>query len=75
MSETPEPETGTSVKRIGATLAAFLIPFAFVWIVFDNLALALIIAVLFAGGSEAAQRAGRKPGDAPPSERNAPGKD
>jgi hypothetical protein len=56
MSETPEDKTTKGWGRAGINLGAFLIAFVFVWVVFDNLALALIFALLFAGGGEAAQR-------------------
>ena len=60
MSETPTPSSEGALKRTGITLSAFLIPFVFIWIVFDNLALAIALAFLFAAGSAAAQRANRK---------------
>lgn len=62
MSETPEDKTAKGWSRAGINLGAFLIAFVFVWIVFDNLALALIFALLFAGGGEAVQRAANKKG-------------
>lgn len=44
-------------------LAAILMTFLFVWLVFDNLALALIFAMFVGGGSEVAQRAAAKKPD------------
>ena len=58
--ETPEKPAGTSQST---NLVAFLVTFGFVWLVFDNLALGLIFALLVAGGSEAAQRAKNKSSD------------
>lgn len=60
MSETPNPSSEGALKRTGITLSAFLIPFVFIWIVFDNLALAIALAFLFAAASAATQRANRK---------------
>ena len=65
----PEPADGpppTNIKRAGINLGAFLLPFLFVWLVFDNMALGLLVGLLFAGGGEAAQRAAkdRKPDNA-----------
>ena len=57
MSETPEDKSADGWKRAGINLGAFLVVLAFVWIVFDNLALALLFALIFAGGGEAVQRA------------------
>lgn len=58
--ETPEKPAGT---RQSTNLVAFLVTFGFIWLVFDNMALALIFALLIAGGSEAAQRAKNKSSD------------
>ena len=63
MSETPEKKAEGQWKRAGINLSAFLIAFVFVWIVFDNIALALLFALLFAGGGEAVQRAANKKQD------------
>lgn len=46
--------------RKSVNLAGFAIAFGFVWIVFDNVALALIFALLVAGGIEARQRSGNR---------------
>ena len=43
-----------------------LMVFAFVWIVFDNLALGIVAGLLVAGGIAARQRAGAKPGSQSP---------
>ena len=59
MSETPKHLTKENWRRAGINLFAFLVPFVFIWIVFDNVALALIFALIFAGGGEAAQRAAK----------------
>lgn len=45
---------------------AVLLTFFFVWLVFDNLALALIFAAFAGGGSELAQRAAKKQPEDPP---------
>ena len=58
--ETSEKPAGTSQST---NLVAFLVTFGFIWLVFDNMALALIFALLIAGGSEAAQRAKNKSSD------------
>ncbi len=60
MSDTPKHLTAENWKRAGINLGAFLLVFVFVWVIFDNLALALIFALIFAGGGEAAQRAASK---------------
>lgn len=44
-------------------VAAVLLTFLFVWLVFDNLALALIFAAFAGGGAEVAQRAANKKAD------------
>jgi hypothetical protein len=59
-AEDKEPGAGEGWRRGGINFGAFLIVFAFVWIVFDNPALALLCALIFAGGAEAAQRARKK---------------
>jgi hypothetical protein len=51
-----ETGTGEGWRRGGINLGAFVVVFGFVWLVFDNLALALLVALIFAGGAEAAQR-------------------
>ncbi len=60
--ETEETE-GADRSHTPFNLAAFLIAFFFVWLVFDNLALGLIFGVLFSGGSEIAQRSAAKKSD------------
>lgn len=60
MSDTSKPDSDGAMKRTGITLGAFLIPFVFIWIVFDNIALAAALAFLFSAGSAAAQRTRRK---------------
>ena len=42
--------------RAAFNAGAFLLVFAFVWLVFDNLALGLVFGLMAAGGSEVAQR-------------------
>jgi hypothetical protein len=42
--------------RASINLGAFLLAFLFVWLVFDNVALGLIVALFVGGGSEVAQR-------------------
>jgi hypothetical protein len=59
MSETPKHLTAENWKRAGINLGAFLLVFVFIWVIFDNLALALIFALIFAGGGEAVQRAAK----------------
>jgi hypothetical protein len=63
MSDTPEKpprgEKSEGVKRAGFSLGAFVVMFGFVWIVFENLALAMLAALFFAGGAQIVQR-GRK---------------
>ena len=65
MSDAPEEPKGedqnTGLKRAGFSLGAFVIVFGFVWIVFDNIALALLFALLFGGGAQAVQRAAKQP--------------
>ena len=58
--DAPKTPAGTSQST---NLVAFLVTFGFVWLVYDNMALALIFALLIAGGSEAAQRAKNKQSD------------
>lgn len=64
MIEEPETSSGSrsadGVRRAGISLGAFLLVFAFVWIVFDNLALALVFALIFGGGAAASQRAKKR---------------
>lgn len=61
------PSTSSAVKRSAGSFGAFLVVFVFVWIVFDNLALAFLFALMAGGGAEAAQRAAaNKTGDGKP---------
>jgi len=61
------PVTNGPARPQGAiNLAAVLLTFFFVWIVFDNLALALIFAAFAGGGSELAQRAANRKPEGPP---------
>lgn len=56
-----EPKAGAGA-RAPANIVAFLVVFGFIWLVFDNMALAFLFALVFAGASEVAQRkAARKP--------------
>ncbi len=61
MSDAPEEPKGedrnTGFKRAGFSVGAFVLVFTFVWIVFDNMALALLFALVFGGGAQAAQAA------------------
>lgn len=51
------PDAAKAQRRRGpANVGAFLVVFLFVWLVFDNLALALIFGIFAGGGSEAIQR-------------------
>lgn len=50
-----------SPPRMVVNGAAAVLVFLFVWLVFDNLALALIFALMAGGGAAAAQRAAKKP--------------
>jgi hypothetical protein len=55
-------EEGSGSRPHGAmNVGAFLLSFLFVWLVFDNFALALLAGLAFGGGSEIAQRATDKP--------------
>ena len=63
MSDTPKDQARENWKRAGINLGAFLVVFVFIWVVFDNLALALLFALVFAGGGEAVQRAAKKTDD------------
>lgn len=60
MSDSGEDTKKDGLKRNGINIGAFIVIFAFVWLVFDNLALAFLFALVFAGGAEAAQRASKK---------------
>lgn len=53
-------ETGDGWRRGGVNLGTFIVVLGFVWLVFDNLALALLFALVFAGSAEAAQRVRKK---------------
>jgi len=58
---------GAATKRAAGSFGAFLLVFLFVWIVFDNLALAFLFALMVGGGAEAVQRAAaNKTGDGKP---------
>lgn len=58
----PSEEPPPAQRRRGPLNGgAFVLVFLFVWIVFDNLALALIFGLFALGGAEAAQRAVRSP--------------
>lgn len=46
----------TSKPKASLNVGAFLLVFGFVWLVFDNFALALIFGFIFAGSAEVAQR-------------------
>ena len=65
MGDEQDPaETENSSRPRGTfNLAAFLIAFLFIWLVFDNFALALLFGLIFAGGSEVAQRAATRKTD------------
>lgn len=60
---TDQDRKGGTGQRGPMNFAAFFMTFLFVWVVFDNLALALIFAAFAAGGSEVAQRAAKKEPD------------
>ncbi|MEO1039425.1 MAG: hypothetical protein AAFX09_07750 [Pseudomonadota bacterium] len=49
-----EPASG-GAKRAGFSVGAFVVVLGFVWIVFDNFALALIAGLVFGAGAQAAQ--------------------
>ncbi|MCR9128161.1 MAG: hypothetical protein NXI12_01430 [Alphaproteobacteria bacterium] len=59
-SDDKKAESSDGLRRGGINLGAFIVVLGFVWLVFDNLALALLFALVFAGGAEAAQRIGKK---------------
>lgn len=55
-------EEGSRGRPRGAiNVTSFLLAFLFVWLVFDNAALGLLVGLIFGGGSEMAQRATDKP--------------
>ncbi len=60
----PKPDTteeGSGGRPRGPiNVGSFLIAFLFVWLVFDNAPLGLLIGLFFGGGSEVAQRAAGK---------------
>ncbi len=56
LGEVPKPKAAFN-------LGAFLLAFLFVWIVFDNMALGLLVGLIAAGGSHAAQTAAGKNAD------------
>ncbi|MCI5045947.1 MAG: hypothetical protein MRY59_00480 [Aquisalinus sp.] len=58
-SETPEKEDAPKPKA-AFNVGAFMLAFLFVWIVFDNMALGLLVGLFAAGGSHAAQTAAGK---------------
>ncbi|MEO1405036.1 MAG: hypothetical protein AAFV54_00915 [Pseudomonadota bacterium] len=63
---TPENDPQTDPKpgtKMSFNLVAFLVVFGFIWLVFDNMALGLIFGLIFAGGSEVAQRTSKKSED------------
>jgi hypothetical protein len=65
MSDAPEDPSsearGGGLKRAGFNLGAFVLGFGFVLIVFDNVALALLFALICGGGAQAAQWATKRP--------------
>ncbi|MGX6647515.1 hypothetical protein ACWCOP_06185 [Maricaulaceae bacterium MS644] len=60
MSDAPkspsDDERQGGLKRAGFSLGAFVITLGFIWIVFENLALALMVALVLAGGAQALQQ-------------------
>ncbi|MCI5043284.1 MAG: hypothetical protein MRY72_01185 [Aquisalinus sp.] len=65
MTDTPETSEKDERPKPKAAfnLGAFLLAFLFVWIVFDNMALGLLVGLIAAGGSHAAQSAAGKNAD------------
>jgi hypothetical protein len=65
MSDAPEEPKGedqnTGLKRAGFSVGTFVLAFGFVWIVFDNIALALLFGLALGAGAQAAQGAAKKP--------------
>jgi hypothetical protein len=57
-------------KRLGFGVGAFVLVAAFVWIVFDNLALGLVFGLLAGAGAGAGARAGAGKAVSPPSAAN-----
>ena len=53
-------EVRRSRPRGAMNAGSFLLAFLFVWLVFDNFALALLAGLAFGGGSEMVQRSGAK---------------
>lgn len=51
-----ENQTKAPKPKASLNIGAFLLVFGFVWLVFDNFALALIFGFIFAGSAEVAQR-------------------
>ena len=62
LSDDPENKPA-SQSKMSFNLVFFLVVFGFIWLVFDNLALGLIFGLIFAGGSEMAQRQANKSDD------------
>lgn len=60
MNESDHRPKSDRLTRTGVNLGAFVVVLGFIWLVFDNLALALLFALVFAGGAEAAQRVSKK---------------
>ena len=59
-NESPPSGEPDGRPRGAINLVSFLIPFLFVWLVFDNMALGLLAGLVFGGGSAAVQRAADK---------------
>jgi hypothetical protein len=56
MSDTPKHLTTVHWTRAGIDLLAFLAGWALGWFVFGNIALGLVLALIFSGGTATAQR-------------------
>ncbi|WP_306250530.1 hypothetical protein [Parvularcula sp. IMCC14364] len=62
--DTKTPDVENNSRSRGAfNIGTFLLVFGFIWIVFDNIALAVLFGLIMAGGSEVAQRAASKKSD------------
>lgn len=54
--KTPQDPSSSPTRRAGINIGTFTVVAGFVWIVFDNLALGLLLGLAFAAGGEVVQR-------------------
>ena len=64
-TKTPQRPSSSPTRRAGINIGTFIVVAAFVWIVFDNLALALLFGLAFAAGGEVVQRSQTGKGERP----------